>query len=38
LEEVEYIYTGDFKDGLFDGDGIIRYKNGETLAGKFRAG
>lgn len=38
LEEPDYIYTGEFKEGFFDGEGTIKYRNGETFIGRFKAG
>lgn len=34
----EYVYEGQFKDNLFNGDGIIRYHNGEIFQGSFVEG
>ena len=28
LTDDEFIYEGEFKAGLFDGEGMIKYKNG----------
>lgn len=38
LEEDDYTYIGMFSEGLFDGEGKIKYKNGETFQGIFKAG
>lgn len=34
----ELVYEGSFKNGLFEGEGVIRYKNGEIFTGKFKEG
>ena len=32
------VYEGEFKDGLFDGQGILTYVNGDRYEGQFSEG
>jgi len=32
------MYTGSFREGVFEGEGVIKYRNGETFKGIFKAG
>lgn len=38
MESGDFFYTGSFADGVFDGEGTIKYRNGETFIGRFRNG